>query len=79
MKVIRYGILEQPSSQSSASRQMRYVAYNDAPAHLMMYRNAAKNGMPRAAPRAQPLTRSMKNRPGVCLLKPYFSSRTKFW
>lgn len=52
---------------------------NRSPAHLKMYKNAARNGPPRAKPSAHPLRRSATKRAGVVLLNPCFSSKTKVW
>lgn len=48
-----------------------------SPAHLKIFKKAARNGPPRANPTNQPLTVSVTNSPGVILLNPCFSSRTK--
>lgn len=49
---------------------------NRSPAHLKMYRKAAKKGEPRTKASPHPLMRSMTNRLGVVLLNPCFSSST---
>ena len=48
-----------------------------SPAHLKIFKNAARNGAPSANPTDQPLIVSMTNSLGVVLLNPCFSSRTK--
>lgn len=48
-----------------------------SPAHLNIFKKAARNGAPKANPTNQPFIVSVTNNPGVVLLNPCFSSRTK--
>jgi len=50
-----------------------------SPAHLKIFKKAARNGAPNTNPTSQPLMVSVTNNPGVVLLNPCFSSRTKVW
>lgn len=80
-------ILKDGNSQRWEHRGSKLITYkkaisqgtNRSPAHWKTLRKAAKKGAPMTNPIAQPLKRSATNKPGVVLLKPCFSSRTKVW
>lgn len=50
---------------------------NLSPAHLNIFKNAAKKGAPITKPSPHPFSMSAMNNPGVVLLNPCFSSSTK--